>query len=458
MSQNWHSSEQIQRIVRRRRWRRSLAAGVAVVALAGTAVGISASDSPHHPAPLAIAPTTRVGDRIDGSVELVADASPLPSADARATQAVAQADVALAVAMLQHADLLKDDLGGANVSTSPLSLYLALGMVANGARGATASEIERALQASGIDLATQNLGLEQLTSAMASSARQHEITLETANSLWQQQGFVVKPAFLTAMASYFHAGVWQTDFAGHPAQAVSALNQWTSEHTHGKITRLFDQLDPSTVLVLANALYFHAAWQVPFDPAETRPTQFTSAAGQPVTVPFMQGDAAGLRTATYQATALPYNGGRFEALAVMPTTSSLSAFVGTLSAARLAEIATRADASAPTGLMLPKFTVTTSMNLVPALEGLGMRTAFAAGADFSGISATGTSIDQARQRVYLDVGEAGTTAAAVTGFGFAASAINTRQGLTYDHPFLFLIRDRVSGAVLFASEVNDPSS
>jgi len=337
---------------------------------------------------------------------------------------------------------------------------LALGMLENGAAGQTATQISQALQADGIPLATQNAGLAELVSTLASEGAKDGISLESANSLWQQNGFALKPAFLGAMADYFHAGVWQVDFAGHGTDAVKALNAWTSQHTHGKITKLFDSLDPATVLILANALYFHAAWATPFDAAGTEPAPFRTSAGKSVTTKFMAGQFHGVTTSEYDAAALPYTGGNYEAIAVMPSNGSLASFVTTLSSHALGDIATTAEKAPPIGTKLPRFTTTSNMDLIPTLKALGMSEAFG-NANFSNLSsAQGLSVDQVRQRVYLGVGEKGTTAAAVTGVSVTMSSLGNfaPRMIVFDHPFLFLIRDRTTGAILFASEINDPTA
>ena len=453
----WLSSEQIQRRVRRRRIRRRRAAGLAVLVIAGTAVGLGVSGTGSRTPPIAAPAGTRVGDRLPGAIQLVGDASPLGSVPNSDVAAVAAAERALAISLLKHANLLADGNGNPNVAASPLSLYLALAMLRNGARGETATEIATAMQAANVGLATQNAGLEQLVADLTSAATHDGFDLQSANSLWQESGFPIEPTFLNTLATYFHSGVWQVDFAHHTADAVKAIDRWTSDTTHGKITKLFESLDPATVLVLANALYFHANWQTPFYPGGTVHEPFHTARGAPVLADFMDGPARVATAADYQAVALPYVGGRFEALAVMPTTSTLPSFVAGLSAGALQDIAQSADSAPRSEVRLPRFAYSTAMDLKPVLSALGMGQIVAGGGDFTAITSVPIQLDQAVQRVYLSVGERGTTAAAVTGYAFEALSAH-RPPPTFDHPFLFLIRDTVTGAVLFSSEINDPTA
>jgi serpin B len=154
---------------------------------------------------------------------------------------------------------------------------------------------------------------------------------------------------------------------------------------------------------------------------------------------------------------LPYKGGRFAALVVMPTSGSLSSFTASLTGAKLDSIAS--SLTTGSAVKLPRFSTTTTTDLVPVLKSLGVRTALSDSADFSGLSPTPLALGDAIQRVYLKVGEKGTEAAAVTGLGMIATSGRIASGdIRFDNPFLFLIRDTTTGAILFASKVVDPSS
>ena len=451
----WRPPDTVRRtavIRRRRRW--VIGAGVVLVAAVTAALTLTSGSG-------GVAPQARLhgsvhtGARIAGAVQLVANTAPVTSADRSSVDAVTAAEQRLSIAFLQKV------ADGSNVAVSPASLYLALGMLQNGARGETESEIAHALQASGISTADQNAGLAGLMADLDAAAAKDGITLDSANSLWQQRGFDVRPAFLRALAAYYRAGIWQVDYRHDMSGALDAINKWTSDNTHGKITKLFDpgSLDPlTTVLVLANAIYFHADWQTPFDKAETEDATFTTADGKRVTTKFMSGGPGLLAAATgdYQAVQLPYRGGRFAALAVMPTKQSLPDFVGSLNPADIASIASGLHAGL--SVSLPRFTTTSTIDLNRVLSSLGMAGAFSDGADFSGLSGVPTKIEQAIQRVYLQVGEKGTTAAAVTGIAMQPLSATVGPEVVLDHPFLFLVRDTETGAILFASEVQDPAS
>ncbi|HZC71784.1 MAG TPA: serpin family protein [Jatrophihabitans sp.] len=448
VTSGWRAADTVRRTVvvrRRRRWTISTAA-VLVVAVAA-AVSLTTGGS--HTAPQAGHPS--VANRIDGAVQLVSNAAPITNADASAVDQVVAAEQRLSFALLNQ-------LGaGSNVSVSPASLYLALGMLQNGARGETATQISQALQAAGLSTADQNAGLAGLMSDLDAAAAHDGITLDSANSLWQDRGFNIRTEFLQALAAYYRTGVWQVDYQHDMNGAVQAINDWVSQETHGNITKLFDQLDPSTVLVLANAIYFHAAWQTPFDKGNTTDGTFTTGAGTPAQVKFMSG-GHGLQLATgsdYQAVQLPYSGNRFAATVLMPTSGSLADFVHGLSPTTIDSLAFKPADDCQ--IELPRFTTTAKLDLKSALQALGMSTAFTDSADLSGLSQASTKVDQIIQRVYLGVGEKGTTAAAVTGISIVPTSLPSCS-VRFDHPFLFLVRDTQTGAILFASEVQDPSA
>jgi serine protease inhibitor len=452
----WRPADTVRRTAvlrRRRRW--GVTTGVVIVAAIATALALTSGSGGGVAPQAGLKGGVHTGARIGSAVQLVANTSPANAADAAAVDQVVAAEQRLSLALL-------DKLGdGSNVSVSPASLYLALGMLQNGARGATASQISDALQASGLSTDDQNAGLAGLMADLDAAAAKDGITLDSANSLWQQGGFDVRPEFLRTLAAYYRAGVWQVDYRHDISGALDAINQWTSDNTHGKITRLFEpgSLDPaSTVLVLANAIYFHATWATPFDAHGTEPGPFTTSDGKRVTANFMAG-GPGLQAVTtdaYRAVQLPYSGGRFAALAVMPASGTLKSFVSSLDTDKIDAIASAVHPGL--SVSLPRFTTTSTIDLNPVLASLGMDDAFSDAANFSGLSAQPTKIEKAIQRVYLQVGEHGTTAAAVTGIGMQTLSLVAGPDVVLDHPFLFLVRDTRTGAILFASEIHNPAA
>jgi serpin B len=459
----WLPPAQLRRSAERSRRRRQLglAAGgtgaVAVIAVA--AVTLTSAPGPAPSVSLrARAARVKVvtAGRIGPATELTARVSPAPaSAGSAAAAAAAASEEGLTVRLLRLAG--RGQTG--NLSLSPLSLGAALTMLENGAGGTTRRQIAAALGAGAAPLARQDLGWDALLSSV--TAGSPGATFQSADSLWIQRGLPVVPQFLAAQARYFHAGVWQADFVHRLAASEAAMNRWASAHTGGAIRQIFGpgDLDFTTRLVVANATHFTGAWQTPFIPALTARSTFVTSQGRPVQVPFMTRHltAGAVRTTGYQAVRLPYAGGRFAAVALMPLGQNLTDFTAGLTQPELSQIVASTSHGGPATLFLPRFRITSFLHLNSTLAALGMPAAFSPAADFSGLStAVRLKLQSAVQRDYLSVGEKGTSASALT--GLATQVTSLRAGLWFDHPFLFFITDTRTGTVLSASLVRNPAA
>ena len=444
-----------------RRGRRKWAGSVAVGAAAAAAIALVVI-LPHRSRqpPESVAPGLTVAGRAGAGVGLVAKVAAIRS-EPNATDefAVARAEQAFALALLRQSHRAG---GNGNVVFSPSSLAVALSMLGNGASGSTRTEIASTLRSSGLSDQQQDAGWSALTADLAAAGSTSGVTLQSANSLWLQRNLPMNPDFMALLSQYFRAGVWQVDFINDLTGAERALNAWVKAQTHGKITSLFKpgDLDVTTRLVLANAVYFKGTWQTAFDAHLTRNQPF-HAVGSAPSVPFMANDPEGPKlaatvTSGYEAVQLPYTGGRFAALAIMPKQQTLPAFADGLSAGGLTQIVGSLRPQV-VSLSMPRFTLDNYVDLETILGGMGMPTAFSDQADFSSLSPVPLKLQAAVQRAYLRVDEIGTTGAAVTGLGVQATSAPVSVPITLDHPFLFLVRDTRTGAILFSAEVENPA-
>jgi serpin B len=368
---------------------RTIRRGVVAVAALFVVAGCSTSAGRAEPSPSSIAARSGAASEL---VTKVASWGAGPRSDTPARKPVSSAEQAFGVRLVQQLSGVHD---GSNLTVSPLSLAMALAMLENGARGKTLGQIASTLGTSSLSPSMQDEGLAALVSVLGQHSQQGGIALDSANSLWLQKGLAVDSQFLAAMARYFATGIWQVDFGRDPTGAAQAINQWVTGHTDGKITQLFGTgaLDHTTQLVLANAVYFHATWQNQFDPNRSFPGAFDVSPGQTTRVTFMQESVPNaLVTSGYDAVVLPYNGGQYQAVVIMPVDETLRAFIRGLTPADLDRIG--ATTGRPATVELPRFTTQSYQNLDQTLQAMGMPIAFTDVADFSTLSTEGLSAER----------------------------------------------------------------
>jgi len=355
---------------------------------------------------------------------------------------------------------------GGNLFYSPYSISLALAMTYAGARGETEAQMAQALH---FTLPQERLhpAFNALSQTLESRS-QHEgedeeggLTLSIANSLWGQAGFSFQTDFLDMLAENYGAGLREVDFAQSEA-ARQAINDWVAEETREKIKDLIPQgaLNELTRLVLANAIYFKAAWQYPFEEEMTSAGEFTLLDGGMVEVDMMHQSRmfAYASGDGYQAVELPYSGGSASMVVILPDSSRLAAFEETLDGEMLEEILAGLY-PVQVELAMPKFKVESTFNLSETLAALGMPDAFSMDrADFSGMTGKADLfISSVVHKAFVDVNEAGTEAAAATAVIMELKAMPSEMvTLKVDRPFIFLIRDIETGTVLFMGRVLDP--
>ena len=344
-----------------------------------------------------------------------------------------------------------------NVFTSPLSVSLALEMASLGATGPTSRAMSATLGLGSMPAAR----LRYLAAALLTGLRSYDpqVQLSVANSLWSNRGVPIQPAFVAQAHRSFGAHLTTLPFAD-PA-SLQAINGWVSCATHGKIPSILNSLDPSAVMILINALYFHGEWSAPFSRSDTYSQPFHAATALP-RVPFMHTTLflPYLATRSFQAVSLPYGRGRYSMVVVLPRPEiGLSQVEGDLS-----QTSWRSWMAGLKGtevkLSLPRFTIQNSFDLTNTLSTLGMRPALGPGADFSHMCLRGCQVSQVVHKTYLQVNEAGTTAAAVTAIIAAGGGLPPKhiEQMNVNRPFLMALRDRVTGSILFFGRIVDPTS
>jgi serine protease inhibitor len=341
-----------------------------------------------------------------------------------------------------------------NVFTSPLSASMALGMAMNGAAGTTYDEMRTTL-GFGASATEAEIGESYKSLITLLRGLDASVDFRIANSIWYRTGFPVQPTFLDAGRNWFDARVSALDFAS--PSAVPTINDWVSASTAGKIPTILDRIEDDQVMFLINAIYFKGSWRTRFDPSHTVTAPFHSVGGdQSAKLMRREGTMRWLQTADFEAVDLPYGNGAYSMTVVLPATGK-----------RVDDVAASLQPSAwktwmgqftdaEVELQLPRFKLEWERKLIPDLQVLGMRAAFIdGGADFSRMTTPGSQlyISLVKQKTYVDVNEEGTEAAAVTNVGVAVTSLPVRRPFIVDRPFIFVLRERLSGTILFTGKI-----
>ena len=350
-----------------------------------------------------------------------------------------------------------------NVFLSPISLAGAFGPVTAGAQGETRAAIGKVLELPSDD-ATLHRGLGGLLRTLESDRAGARVSI--ANGLWLMKDFPVKPAFVALAKNSYDAEVESLDFLNAVA-AAARINNWVERETGGRIPKLIepDSLDEMTALVVTNAVHFLGDWTHPFNASNTGPQPFHLTGGTVRDVPMMYGkryhrysDINGV-----QLVELPYKGDRLSMVAILPKERGvLAAVEKSLDERRLGQWLGQLDSTQPreVRVYLPKVEFRSSYQLVEPLKAMGMSIAFQPHrANFRSIADTDLFISQVVHKTFLRIDEKGTEAAAATGIELEATSAPAVPPPTFraDHPFLVLIRDKPTGAVLFLGRIADPS-
>jgi serpin B len=357
-----------------------------------------------------------------------------------------------------------------NLFFSPHSLSTALAMTYAGARGDTAQQMSDTLHFNltqeRLHPAFNALDLQLSGRGGAAQGEQQPFTLHIVNSLWGQQDFSFLPEFLDSLARNYGAGLRLLDFKSGAESARKKINNWVSRETQDKIKDLIPPggVDEYSRLVLVNAIYFKADWLIPFDKISSHNRPFTLLDGAQINVPVMSFERATdipyISGQGFQAAELPYAGDTISMVLFVPDAGNFAPFEAGLDASQV-QAALQALETRPVMLLLPKFQFETPFALKDVLSEMGMPAAFDdQQADFSGMDGKhDLYIGNVFHKAFISVDEKGTEAA-------AASAVEMKEKMAFlnpeqitlniDRPFIFLIQDKSTGAILFVGRVLDP--
>ena len=349
-------------------------------------------------------------------------------------------------------DIVSND-GSDIVFLSPLSASLALSMTANGASETTRQEM---LSVMGFDCSIKEVN-EYNRSVMDLFASEPDgVELNAANSIWVSDAFPLKGRFCRTVRKNYDAMVTNLDFSD-PA-SPSVINRWCADNTAGRIDKMIETIDPATQLYLLNALYFKGLWTTPFDTALTREDIFHGDSNDSQVnfmhniayFPYYMGPEGSM-------VELPYGDDMNFVMDVIIPPDGLSAdeFVSGLDSESLSRLSAGLQAD-EIRLMLPSFKAEYDVSLNAALQRLGMKEAFTSSADFSDMSKEPLMISEVKQKTFIEVNEEGSEAAAITSIGIMRTSLAPEPfEFKVDRPFVFLIRERNSGTILFMGLVRN---
>jgi serpin B len=353
-----------------------------------------------------------------------------------------------------------------NLFFSPYSISTCVAMTYAGAKGKTAGEMAATMHYDK-DAATVCEAYAALIREINGDGKPRGFQLSTANSLWGQKGYGFLPDYLDRVKKSFGAGLTEVDFLKDTEGSRKAINAWVEKETQEKIKDLIPPggLDAQTRLVLANAIYFKAAWLWQFKKEVTKDDDFAVADGEKVKVPMMyQTERFNyIETPDLQILGMPYRDSTMAMAVLLPKkVDGLGALEKSLTAEKLAAwLGKLRLEGGRVHVTLPRFKMTATLQLGKTLAGMGMPLAFdPQNADFSGMNGGQEPlwIGAVIHKAFVDVNEEGTEAAAATAIAMVGAAMMPEQPKVFkaDHPFLILIHDTASGEILFMGRVTSP--
>lgn len=342
-----------------------------------------------------------------------------------------------------------------NIFISPLSVAMALSMTYNGARGETQAAMQEALGLQGLTIDEVNASCRHLIDFL--SDLDADVRMQIANSIWYRLGFTVLPEFLDVNHTYFDAEVQALDFNDN--SSVGIINNWVNENTNGKISSIVDDIPDYIVMFLIDAVYFKGSWTESFNPDLTFEAPFLLPGGSSVSCQMMaqSGLFSYYRGDDFAMLDLPYGNGDFSMTIFLPdSVNGVDAMIGQFTDENWETWLANLQPEA-LDILLPKFELEYALQLNSALSALGMGVAFVAGAaDFSGIDGNNDLyIDKVKHKTYVKVDEEGTEAAGVTSVEVGLTSIMTPYFLA-NHPFVYVIREKTSGSILFIGKLVEP--
>jgi len=346
-----------------------------------------------------------------------------------------------------------------NIFFSPYSISSAFAIVNEGAQGETSKEI---FDVFGFPEDEDKRRIEFSMISNSLNKEDENFNLKVANALWIADRYNLKQEYVENAKKHYDSEVSTVNFVSD--EGVDKINTWVEEKTEKKIKNILQpgSTNELTVFAVTNAIYFKGTWVTQFDEKKTREMKFWLDNNENVNAQMMNLNPTEFSHAqfeNFQMLQLPYKGERLSMMILLPNQlDGLSSIEESISIKKLKDWTDKLN---PRKIIVsvPKFKLETDYDLYKSLPQMGMPLAFSEKADFTGmIEPKGVYIQQAIHKAFVDVNEEGTEAAAATAVsgGFQSGGPTYPQFIA-DHPFMFLIQDNESGAILFLGRVMNPN-
>jgi serpin B len=354
-------------------------------------------------------------------------------------------------------NILEKAPGTTNMLISPLSISYALSMTLNGANGETRDSILHTLRLNNLTPEEINKSAGKLTKALLSVDKR--VLIDIANSVWIEDNFAVKQSFLDILTGCYYAETETFDI--NDPGVLGRINGWIENKTNGLIKDMLDKIDPDAVMYLINAIYFKATWKYKFNRDETTEAPFYKSGGSAIDVPMMK-QKVNLKVYhgnDFVAAELPYGQGNFVMDIIVPNEGkSIESVLPMIGDSVLSQLSFQ-PLTNDIILSMPRFKYGYKTELKDILSGMGMEIAFNETADFSNISSVRPlSINRVLHQAFIQADEEGTEAAAATAVEIIVTSAPIPREIKADHPFMYIIRETTTNAILFMGLVADPLS
>lgn len=337
---------------------------------------------------------------------------------------------------------------------SPMSVSYLMGMLANGANGATRQEIMNAIGCKDVNLDQLN----EFYKLMITRAGRFDksVTINVANYIALNQKYELKDGFAKAMQDYYLAGVDRLNFSS--PSTVGHINKWCSKQTDGMIPEMIKEIDANAVSYVMNAIYFNGTWEEKFGKKQTKLENFRGYTRDIKKAQMMHrnGKYMYANNDTFSAVSIPYGNGAYKMVVMLPNEGkSIDEMMRGMDAKSLSELSYNMD-NCVVDLKLPRFTTSLSVSLNDMISKLGAPTMFTGAADFSNFANGELFISKMLQKAKIEVSEEGTKAAAITMAMVGMTSLNPAEPrhvqFHANRPFAYMITEASTGAILFMGQ------